>query len=135
MGERPGVNPLGRFFISLVRGHERAGQRDMTINFSAGEEPPVDLLAITEDWLTEAAETLARTVQAIRAGNFAQAKDAQDCVKGLKQAVQMALEERNRVEKLRKTIAGAVGDGCLDLDAARVEIGSRLARLRDARGD
>ena len=110
-------------------------KQNMTINFSAGEERPEELLVITETWLREAAVSLAQTVQAIRAGEFGQVKDATVCVKDLKMAVQMALDERNRVEKLRKTIAGAVGDGCLDLDAARAEIGGRLARLRDARGD
>ena len=115
-----------------MRGRVR---QKMTINFSVGEEPSADLLAITEEWLREAAENLALTVQAIRAGKFAQVKEAGGCVKDLKVAVQLALDERNRVEKLRKNIAGAVGSGSLDLDAARAEIGGRLARLRDAGGD
>ena len=126
---------MGRFFMSRGRGYARAGIEKMTITFSVREEPPADMLAITEDWLREAAEALALTVQAIRAGKFAQVKDAGGCVKDLKAAVQLALDERNRVEKLRKTIAGAVGSGILDLDAARAEIGGRLARLRDAGSD
>lgn len=107
----------------------------MTLTLSTGDKPPVDVLAITEEWLREATETLVLTVQSIKAGNFGQIKDIQDCVKGLKLAAQMTLDERNRLEKLRKTVAGAVGPGEFDLDAARVEIGSRLARLRDAGGD
>lgn len=107
----------------------------MTINFSSGDAPPVDMLAITETWLREAAETLAVTVQSIKAGEFGQVKDAVDCIKGLKTAVHLAIEEGNRVEKLRKQVAGAVGTGEFDLDAARDEIGRRLARLRDARSD
>lgn len=104
----------------------------MTINFSTGGKPPADMLAITEDWLREAAETLAITVQAIKAGEFGRIKDSTDCIKGLKVAVALAIEEGNRVEKLRKQVAGAQGTGEFDLDAARDEIGRRLARLRDA---
>jgi hypothetical protein len=107
----------------------------MTLTLSNGDEPPVDVLATTEEWLREAAEALILTIQSIKAGRFGQIKDVQDCVKGLKLAAHLALDERNRFEKLRKTVAGAVGPGEFDLDAARVEIGSRLARLRDAGGD
>lgn len=104
----------------------------MTIKFSAGDEPPTDMLAITEAWLREAAEKLAATVQAIKAGEFGQVKDSADCIKTLKAAVHLAIEEGNRVEKLRKQVAGAQGTGELDLHAARDEIGRRLARIRDA---
>jgi hypothetical protein len=107
----------------------------MTINFSSGDKPPVDMLATTEIWLREAAEALASTVQSIKAGEFGKVKDAVECIKGLKAAVQLAIEEGNRVEKLRKQVVGSVGTGALDMDAARDEIGRRLARLRDAGGD
>ena len=107
----------------------------MTSNFSSGDEPPVDMLATTEIWLREAAEALAGTVQSIKSGDFGKVKDAVDCIKGLKAAVHLAIEEGNRVEKLRKQVAGTVGAGEFDLDAARDEIGRRLARLRDAGED
>ncbi|MCF8511491.1 MAG: hypothetical protein K9G43_08610 [Rhodobacteraceae bacterium] len=107
----------------------------MTITFSTGDKPPVDLLAITEVWLRDAAETLAATVEDIKGGNHARHKEALECIKGLKQAVSTAIEEGNRVERLRKQIAGAAQSGALDLDAARDEIGRRLARLRDAGPD
>ena len=107
----------------------------MTINFSSGDEPPVDMLATTEIWLREAAEALAGTVHSIKSGEFGKVKDAVECIKGLKAAVHLAIEEGNRVEKLRKQVAGSVGTGSLDMDAARDEIGRRLARLRDAGRD
>ena len=107
----------------------------MTINYSLGGTPPAEMLAITEEWLREAAETLATTVQAIKAGEFGKIKDSADCIKGLKVAVHLAIEEGNRVEKLRKQIAGPEGAGGFDLDAARDEIGRRLARLRDTGGN
>lgn len=54
---------------------------------------------------------------------------------GLKAAVALAIEEGNRGEKLHQTSRRAWGAGAFDLDAARDEIGRRLARLRDAGGD
>ncbi len=107
----------------------------MTMTFSEGTEPPVDLLAITETWLRDAAVQLAVTVETIKAGDMSRAKEAVDCIKGLKSAVQMALDEGNRVEKLRKQVAGGAASATLDLDAARDEIGRRLACLRDAGSD
>jgi hypothetical protein len=134
MGKRPGGNPRAAFSFGSCGGM-RGQPAKMTINFSSGDKPPVDMLAITEIWLREAAENLAVTVQSIKSGEFGQVKDAVDCIKGLKVAVHLAIEEGNRVEKLRKQVAGACGSGTFDMDAARDEIGRRLARLRDAGGD
>jgi hypothetical protein len=104
----------------------------MTIRFSDGEEPPVDLLAATEGLYRETAEELVRAVRVIRAGRADDVKAATQAVKDLRSALQMVMEERTRVEKLRRQVAGTVGAGTLDLDAARDEVGRRLARLRDA---
>jgi hypothetical protein len=49
-------------------------------------------------------------------------------------ALQMVMDERTRVEKLRKNVAGVVRDYAIDFDAARDEIGRRLACLREAGG-
>ena len=61
-------------------------------------------------------------------------KAAAQAVKDLKAAFQMVMDERTRIEKLRKQIAGVVHDYAIDFDAARAEIGRRLACLRDAGG-
>lgn len=62
-------------------------------------------------------------------------KEAVRLARDLRAATQLMLEERNRVDRLRKEIAGGVdGGGALDLDAARDEIGRRLACLRRAAG-
>lgn len=130
VGKRPGGNPEGRFFMSLVR---RAwGYRHMTIKFTASDETPDEVLAVTGDWLREAAEGIAATVQAVRGGDLPRVRDAEAHVRALRAALQLFMDERTRVEKLRKQTAGAVGAGELDLDAARDEIGRRLAKLRDA---
>jgi hypothetical protein len=112
----------------------------MTVNFQAGNDPPmgpepaVDLLATVEGFWTESAEDLTRAIRQARRGKLDEAKLAVAAVKDLKAAFQLVMEERTRVEKLRKQAAGTVGTGTLDLSAARDEIGRRLARLRDAGG-
>jgi hypothetical protein len=112
----------------------------MTVNFSAGSDPPVNpdsdvnLLATVEGFWTESAEDLARAIKQARRGKLEEAKLAVVAVRDLKAAFQLVMEERTRVEKLRKQAAGTVGTGTLDLSAARDEIGRRLARLRDAGG-
>jgi hypothetical protein len=104
----------------------------MTIRFVGGDRPQVDLAAATEELYHETAQELARVIQMIRDGQFDQARAAAAAMKDLKSLYLMAIEERNRVEKLRKDLAGSVGTGTLDFDAARAEIGRRLARLRHA---
>jgi len=105
----------------------------MSIKFSAGDDAPA-LLEATETYLKDAVEDLAGAIASVRQGHLADAKAAMLAVRDLKHAFYALMEERNRVEKLRKQIAGDVGTGSLDLDAARDEIGRRLACLRDARG-
>ena len=61
-------------------------------------------------------------------------KEALAAAREVRAASQYLAEERGKVDKLRKDIAGAVGGGSLDLDAARDEIGRRLACLRRAGG-
>ncbi|CAM3077200.1 permease [Paracoccus nototheniae] len=64
----------------------------------------------------------------------AKLKKAMETAKTVREAVQLLMAERIRVDKLRKDIAGDVGGGSLDLDAARDEVGRRLACLRRAAG-
>lgn len=61
-------------------------------------------------------------------------KDAVKAARDIREAMSRLFDERDRVEKLRREIAGGVGGGALDLDAARDEIGRRLACLRRAAG-
>jgi len=103
----------------------------MSIKFSAGDEAPV-VLAAAETFFENAMEDLVGVIAAVRQGQMTEAKAAVLAVRDLKQAFYALMEERNRVEKLRKQVAGDVGTGSLDLDAARDEIGRRLACLRDA---
>jgi hypothetical protein len=104
----------------------------MTINFSLGEEPPVDLLEVVERHCQDAAEGLVRTVEAIRTGQQKDATAAVAAIRELRAALQTVMLERNNLEKLRRQGAGAVGARSIDFDAARDEIGRRLACLRNA---
>ena len=89
------------------------------------------MLAACDELFTDTAEELVRVMRQIRAGEFTDVK-ATAALRDLRAAFQLAMEERGKVDKLRKHVAGVVGTGELDLHAARVEIGRRLACLRDA---
>ncbi len=106
----------------------------MMIDVSGGESPRTDLLLATEQLYRETAEELIAAVRKLREGEFSEVKAAAQAVKELKAAFQMVMDERTRVDKLRKQVAGVVHDHALDFDAARDEIGRRLALLRDAGG-
>lgn len=82
----------------------------------------------------EVVEELHKLRVGIRSGSTDDAKETGKVARDLRIATGLVLEERNRVDKLRKDIAGGVGPGTLDLDAARDEIGRRLACLRRAAG-
>ena len=68
----------------------------------------------------------------VAAGGLGDAQETLQAVTELRAAYGILMEERAKVDKLRKQVAGVVGGQSLDLDAARDEIGRRLARLRDA---
>ena len=122
--------------MSLVPGeqHER-WRRQMTIRFSDGKGLPGDVLAETEALHRGAVEELDRTISALQAGEMTEIKAAHAAIRQLRKTALQVLEERGKVDKLRKQIAGQVGaGGALDFDGARAEIGRRLACLRDAGG-
>jgi hypothetical protein len=134
VGERPGGDPAPLFRFARADRHQGQATHNMTISFSEGELPPVDLLAETESLYRNAAEELARALRDIRQGRHGEVKAAAQAVRDLRAAFQMVQDERTRVDKLRKQAAGLADGHDLDFDAARAEIGRRLARLRDAGG-
>jgi hypothetical protein len=107
----------------------------MTPRIPDGSAPTDDVLAVTEGLYREAAVELYRTITAIRTGEFTEVKAAQAAIRDLRATALHVLDERGKVDKLRKQIAGQIGAGGeLDFDGARAEIGRRLACLRDADG-
>ena len=107
----------------------------MTIRLSGDEAAGGDILAVVDGLYRDAATELHRTIEAVRSGQMNEVKSALTAVRELRAAALLVLEERGKVDKLRKQIAGQVGaGGALDFDGARAEIGRRLACLRDAGG-
>lgn len=114
----------------------------MTINFDPGHEPPegpfaadeMDVLDIADGLFRSYAADLTRLREKILAGETDELKESGKLVRALRDATHLVLEERGKVDKLRKDAAGQVGAGALDLVAARDEIGRRLACLRRAGG-
>ena len=98
---------------------------------------PSEAIAVAEGLFWSYVKDLKRHEAALEARQSgavdpAELKDAMQTAKVVREAVGLLMVERNRVDKLRKDIAGGVGGGSLDLDAARDEIGRRLACLRRA---
>ena len=107
----------------------------MTVRFTGDAATPEELLEATEELYDLAVMELHRTIGAIRAGEFNEVKAAQTAIRDLRATALAVLQERGKVDQLRKQIAGHVGaGGQLDLDEARAEIGRRLACLRGAGG-
>ncbi|MFC2967865.1 hypothetical protein [Acidimangrovimonas pyrenivorans] len=104
----------------------------MTIHTPDEGEAPKPLVSEASLLYTTAAEVFSLLIRELENGETAEAKKAPAYARELRQALQAVLTERAIIEKLRKEEAGIVHDHALDFDAARVEIGRRLARLRDA---
>lgn len=135
-----GATPLAALFISTRPEGKRGGwQQSMTINFTALEadqtKAPEDLLQVAERNLERAALRLSAVIDEVEAGRVETVSEVKKTADNLMGFVRLLMEERNKVDKLRKSVAGAVGAGALDFAAARDEIGRRLALLRDAGGD
>lgn len=104
----------------------------MTEEVSAGEPSSRTLIREADDLYFHIAKELSDARQKIEQGEFDNLKEATRAIRDLRMALQMAMEERAKVAKLDKENAGVVNAYALDFDAARVEIGRRLARLREA---
>ena len=105
----------------------------MTLRLSAEEPSPKSLILETEELYREIAGEVFAALRKIRSGEW-DTKGTTQSIRDLRAFLQFALEERTKVAKLSKQEAGVVHDYALDFDAARIEIGRRLACLRDAGG-
>lgn len=105
----------------------------MTLRLSADEPSPKSLISEAEELYHDIAGEVFAALRRLKAGDW-DTKGATQAVRELRAFLQLVLEERTKVAKLSKQDAGAAGGRALDFDAARVEIGRRLARLRDAGG-
>ena len=98
-------------------------------------EDTAELVAETRILFRRSATALAKRINALEEADAPDAKATSAVVKDMRQAFGWVMEESKNVEKVEKSLAAAGGPVGYDLDAARSEIGSRLARLRAARGD
>ncbi|MDB6181498.1 permease [Paracoccus fistulariae] len=123
----------------FVSGERGEGQAQAQAGASDKAVSAEEALAVAEGLFWSYVKDLERHKSALTEESHgsvdpAELKQAIRTAKDIREAVHLLMAERNRVEKLRKDIAGGVGAGCLDLDAARDEIGRRLACLRRAGG-
>jgi hypothetical protein len=98
-------------------------------------KPQPDVLTAVEDVCRDIVTELAVMLKKIRDGELTEIKTTGTALRELRAAFLLAMEERAKVEKLRKHDEGVVHNYALDFDSARDEIGRRLDRLGRARGD
>ncbi len=127
-------------FSVRPEGQRNGWQHSMTMTLSefdkgGGDTAALDVVRLAERQLERAMLRMAQLIDDVEAGRFETMTEAKKTCDHLTGYVRLLMEERNKVDKLRKSAAGAAGGGALDLDAARDEIGRRLALLRDAGGD
>lgn len=96
------------------------------------DNPAKDMLLLAERNLARVLRELDTVIGDLEARRQGAPDKAKSVSADVRKAIQTVFEERHRIEKLdAKSGHSAPG---LDLDAARVEIGRRLARLRQRGG-
>ena len=93
-------------------------------------------VALSGAWelYTTAAEIFTLLLREVKEERKDNARELMTYTRDIKDALKLVLNERAAVDKIRKDYGGLAGDRDLDFDAARDEIGRRLACLRDAGG-
>lgn len=89
-----------------------------------------NILDTTQEHFLRALAALNEMIRGIENGNTAKLSEAQRISSDVRKAMQSAMDERTRVENLRKADAGIVNDYALDFAKARAEVERRLACLR-----
>ncbi|MEP3298487.1 MAG: hypothetical protein ABJO27_18785 [Pseudoruegeria sp.] len=91
-----------------------------------------DILQAAYDHLERLILTIRTMTHQLEAGDFKDLTETNKVLREAGTALQSAFRERENVDKLRRKNAGIVHDYAVDFDAARDEIGRRLASLRAA---
>ncbi len=92
----------------------------------AGYDPVVATIRL----LDQTAAALQRVMGHVEAGEFGKLDELLKEQAALRRALTAAITERQHAQKIRREEAAVAGRDVLDLDAARAEVGRRLARLR-----
>lgn len=105
----------------------------MTMNIPLGEDgSPEEILLIAEKHFGRMLRRAEDIIAMLEDEDSGVSKEAAVRIRDLGKAMQTTLDERSKLEKLRKYKAGIVHEYALDFDAARDEIGRRMDRLRSA---
>lgn len=109
----------------------------MTLQMPVPPEGPLRNEAAEALELFDLASTILRRILEEAQGGAAEgtARDMATYTKDVSSALKLLVTERQHVEKLRRDAGVLAGGRDFDLDAARAEIGRRLACLRDAGDD
>ncbi|MEV8465436.1 hypothetical protein AB0T83_01390 [Fluviibacterium sp. DFM31] len=99
-----------------------------------GENTAGHVRSAARKQLDRATGALDKLVDQLDDGEIGKIGEAGKLLRELKNALQSAIAERERLEKEQREQAGIVHDYALDFDAARLEIGRRLACLGAAGG-
>lgn len=93
-----------------------------------------NLLRLADRQIERILHELDEIIEELAARTHGADTKAKATVADLRKAIQTVFEERHRIGKLEGKDGSCQRGGELDLDAARAEIGSRLARLRKSAG-
>jgi HAMP domain-containing protein len=107
----------------------------MTLIYPGQGDGPEGMLSEAHKNFERAVRALDSLVDELEAGRPDHASEAPKLYEHLRKALQTALQERERLAQASRDEAGIVNGYAIDFDAARFEIGRRLACLRDAGGE
>lgn len=104
------------------------------VNSSVGDEGAGDdPMVIAQELVGQALAAIHRALKRIDGGEPEAAGELPKAYKELKAALEATFAERRRLDEQRRK-HGELGDGEVDLDAARIEVRDCLARVRASRG-
>jgi hypothetical protein len=103
----------------------------MTTGLLADEPVSESPISKAEEIYREMSDEVYAAIRKIRSGEW-DAKTTTHTIKEMRSFFLLVLEERTKLAKLSQREEGIAYDYALDFDEARIEIGRRLACLRDA---
>ncbi|MGB0660648.1 MAG: hypothetical protein ACPGNV_10755 [Mangrovicoccus sp.] len=81
-----------------------------------------------------ASSALDTVVRQLEAGEVSEVGDVKKLVSSFETAAELTLKARQKLDERRSKQTGIVHDYAIDMDAAKLEIGRRLACLRNSSG-
>ena len=96
--------------------------------------PDTDLLRVKQH-LQRAIGVFQDMTREVEQGNFVPESETNKIIRALSSAVQTLYNEKQKIDGSLKKQAGIAGEYAIDFDAARREIGRRMALLRTAGSD